>query len=151
MLFVKPVFAACPVCVAALGGGLWIAEKLGVDDLIVSIWIGALVSSTALWFAKRMKLPKSGVYWVVIFYLLTLGTFYLWGKLSNPSCQIWGFDKIGLGVTLGTVSFGSGILLDFWLRSKNRNRVFFPFQKVVCPLVLVLLTTLLFYFILCQN
>lgn len=37
MMFAKSVYATCPVCLVAVGGGLWIAEKLGIDDLIVSI------------------------------------------------------------------------------------------------------------------
>lgn len=151
-MFVKPVFATCPICVLAVGGGLWLAEKLGIDDLIVSIWIGALVTAFAIALAdkfKKIKLPQPEISWSVIFYFLTLATLQLQGKLNNPYCKIWGVCKILLGVTLGTVFLGAGTLLDKWLRTKNKGKAFFPFQKAVLPVVVVLLTSLIFYLMVC--
>lgn len=149
---IRPVFATCPVCVVAVGGGLWIAERLGVDDLIAAIWIGALVTAFALALAgkfKKIKLPHPQVSWTVVFYLLTLATLQIAGKLNNPYCKIWGVCKIWLGLTIGTVFFWLGVLLDKFLRSKNSGRVFFPFQKVVLPVLTTLLISLVFYFLIC--
>lgn len=149
---IKPVFATCPVCVFAVGSGLWIAEKLGVDDLIASIWIGALVTSLAVALAdkfNKIKLPKPKISWTLVFYALTLLTFQIQGKLNNPYCKIWGVCKIWLGVTLGAITIWIGILLDWWLRKINKGRVFFPFQKVVCPLLTTILTSLIFYQAVC--
>ena len=152
MIFVKPVFATCPVCVVAVGGGLWIAEKLGIDELVVSIWIGALVTAFAIALAdkfKKIKLPQPEVSWSVIFYLLSLATLQLQGTLDNPYCKIWGVCRIWLGITIGTIIFWLGVLLDQFLRTKNENRVFFPFQKVVLPVVFVLFASLVFYLLIC--
>lgn len=152
MIFAKPVFATCPVCVVAVGGGLWMAEKLGVDDLIAAIWIGALVTALAVALAdkfKKIKLPQPEISWSVIFYLLTLATLQLQGTLNNPYCKIWGVCRIWLGMTIGTIVFWLGVLLDRFLRTKNNNKVFFPFQKVVFPVIIVLLTSLIFYFAVC--
>lgn len=152
MIFVKPVFATCPVCVVAVGGGLWLAERLGIDDLVVSIWIGALVTAFAIVLAgkfKKIKPPQPEVSWSVIFYFLTLATLQLEGKLNNPDCKIWGVCKIWLGVTVGTFVFWLGVLLDRFLRTKNEGKVFFPFQKVVLPVAAVLLASLIFYFLVC--
>ena len=152
MVFVKTVFATCPVCVVAVGGGLWIAERLGVDDLIASIWIGALVTALAIALAgkfKKIKLPRPEISWSLISYLLTLGTLQLQGILNDPACKIWGVCRIWLGITIGTVVFWLGVLLDKWLRTKNNNKVFFPFQKVVLPMVFVLFASLVFYLLVC--
>lgn len=151
-MFIKPVYATCPVCVLAVGGGLWLAERLGIDDLIVSLWIGALVTAFAIVLAgkfKKIKLPRPEASWSVIFYFLTLATLQLQGKLNNPYCKIWGVCKIWLGVTVGTFVFWLGAVLDRYLRTKNDNKVFFPFQKVVCPLLTTLLATLVFYLLVC--
>lgn len=151
-MLIKPIFATCPVCLVAIGSGLAIAEKLGIDDLIVAIWIGALTTSTAVFLAdkfRRLKLPKPEVSWTVIFYLLTIGVLKLQGKINNPYCKIWGVCKIWLGLTLGTIVFWLGILLDRLLRSKNNGKAFFPFQKVILPVVTVLLTSLIFYLAVC--
>ncbi len=141
-MFVKPVFATCPVCVVAVGGGLAIAERLGVDTLIAAVWIGALITSVATAFKNKLR-------GTIIFYLLTLGFLKLQGKLNNPYCKIWGVCKIWLGITVGTVVFWLGVLFDRWLRTKNDGKVFFPFQKVACPLIAVLLFTLIFNFLIC--
>lgn len=152
MIFTKPVYATCPVCVVTVGGGLWIAEKLGIDALVVSIWIGALTTAFAIALAgkfKKIKLPRPEISWSVIFYFLTLATLQLQGKLNNPYCKIWGVCKIWLGVTVGTVVFWLGVLLDKWLRTENNDKVFFPFQKVVMPIFTTLLASLVLYLLVC--
>lgn len=152
MILVKQVFATCPVCIVAVGSGLWLAEKLGVDDLIAAIWIGALVTATAVALADKsrwLKLPKPKISWSIIFYFLTVATLELQGKLNNPYCKIWGVCRIWLGITVGTVVFWLGAIVDCWLRTKNDNKVFFPFQKVVIPVAIVLLTSFIFYVVIC--
>ena len=57
-MFIKSAFAVCPVCVVAVGSGLFIAEKLGVDDLIAAIWIGGLVTALAIALADKFRLIK---------------------------------------------------------------------------------------------
>jgi len=152
MILVKPVLATCPVCIVAVGSGLWLAEKLGVDDLIAAIWIGALVTATAVALADKfrwLKLPKPKISWSIIFYLLTVATLELQGKLNNPYCKIWGVCRIWLGITVGTVIFWLGVVIDRWLRTKNNGKVFFPFQKVIIPVAIVLLTSFIFYVVIC--
>jgi len=152
MIFTKPVYATCPVCVVAVGGGLWLAEKLGVDDLLAAIWIGALVTALAVWWGssfKLLKLPRPKFSWSIIFYLLTIAILYLQGKINQPYCRIWGICKVWLGITVGTVVFLLGVGLDRFLRSKNQGRAFFPLQKVVIPLIMVILVTLGFWRAIC--
>ncbi len=152
MIFAKPVFATCPVCIVAVGGGLWIAEKLGIDDLIAAVWIGALITAMAIWFADRFrlaKLPKPKIVWSIIFYLLTIAFLDAQGKINNPYCKIWGICKIWLGITLGTVFFWLSVFLDQFLRKKNQGKVFFPFQKVIIPLVAIIILSLTLFLTVC--
>ena len=152
MMLAKPVWATCPVCVVAVGSGLWLAETLGVDDLIAAIWIGGSITAIAFWLAgkwKRVKLPQPEVSWSVIFYLTTLAFLKFQGKLWHPDCRIWGICKIFLGLTIGVIFFWLGVLIDRWLRKINRGRVYFPFQKVVLPLLTILLISFVFHLIIC--
>lgn len=152
MIFVKPVSAVCPVCVVAVGGGLMIAKILGVDDLVASIWIGALVTASAFVFAGKfrlIKLPKPEISWSMIFYGLTVLTLKIQGKIGNPGCQIWGVCKIWLGLTVGTAALLLGAGLSDLMKRKNGGKVLFPFQKVAIPFLLVLTTSLVFYLITC--
>jgi hypothetical protein len=50
---------------------------------------------------------------------------------------------------VGTIVFWLGVLLDKLARKKNNGKVFFPFQKVILPVVAVLLVSWLFYLLIC--
>ncbi|RLC35261.1 hypothetical protein DRH14_01350 [Candidatus Shapirobacteria bacterium] len=152
MIFVKPVYATCPVCVVAIGSGLVIAEKLGVDDLVASIWIGALLTAFAIAFGykiKKIKFKNPEFSWSIIFYVLNVASFGLMGKLNQPMCKLWGIDKIFLGISLGTTVVWLGKYIDKLLRKINNNKVFVPFQKVLSPLLLTLILSLIFNYLIC--
>lgn len=151
MIFIKPVYATCPVCIVAVGSGLWLADKLGLDDLIVAIWIGAIVTASAIILAdkmQRIKLPKPKISWTIIFYFFTVATLQFQGILNSPDCKIWGVCRVWLGLTIGTIVFWCEILIDKWLRAKNNNKGFFPFQKVIFPVIAILIASLVFYYLL---
>ncbi len=152
MIFVEPVFAQCPVCIVTVGGGLWLAKTLGVDELIASIWIGALTTAFAIMLAdkwKLVKLPKPQISWSVIFYLLTLLYLQISGFFNRPYCKVWRVCEVWLGITVGTVFLWLGVLLDRFLRTKNGGKVFFPYQKVAAPVAMTLLASLIFYLLTC--
>lgn len=136
MLF-KPVYASCPVCVITVGGGLLIAKKLGIDDLLVSIWISGLNTAIAFWIASftKNKLFKNAYILSSIFYLLTI--IYLW-----YSKQL--VNKVSLGLTVGLVVFFLAMITDKILRKKKNGKVLFYYQKVVIPLVYLIVTTIIF-------
>ena len=153
MIFVKSVYAVCPVCIVAVGSGLAIAEALGVDDLLAAIWIGALVTSSAFWMAdkfKIIKLPLPEISWSIVFYILTIATLYIDNKLGNPYCRIWGIDKIWLGMTLGTILFWLGVIGDRLLRKTNNGKVYFPFQKVILPVFAIVIPTIILQLTICK-
>lgn len=145
----SPVYAQCPVCVVTVGGGLFIAKKLGIDDLLVSIWLSSLNTAMAFWFASFMKnkLLKNGIGWTVAFYILTVGTLFYTKQIGHALNTFLGIDKILLGMTIGSVVSLSAIQIDMFLRLKNNGKVFFPYQKVIIPVGVLLITTFLFMLI----
>lgn len=72
----------CPACVIAIGGGLLLAKKLGVNDLVL----------------------------------------------------------------IGLLTVFLSLFTDKLLRKINHGKVFFPYQKVVVPIILLLLVILIFQY-----
>ena len=142
--------AMCPVCVVAVGAGLGFSRWLGVDDVITSIWIGALLLAIIMWTLTWFK-KKGWVFsydWIVValaYYLLTYVPLYYVGILGHPLNTIFGMDKIIFGTAVGTVVFLLAHHLHLYLKQKNGGKSFFPYQKVVFPFSALLITSLIFY------
>jgi hypothetical protein len=146
MIFVQPALAQCPVCIVTVGGGLLIAKKFGIDDVLVSLWIGGLNTVIALFLASKFKnkLLKNPYFLSVLFLVLTLITFQTTNQFGPKSNSLLGINKVVLGQTLGTILVILGYLIDKFIRLKNNNKVIFYYQKVVFPVGLLLLFTLIF-------
>lgn len=145
--------AVCPVCIVAVSTGLGLSRWLGVDDVISSIWIGALLASTSIWTLTWLKLKNwdfkySKFVIPVSFYLLTLVPLYYAEVIGHPLNKIFGIDRIIFGTVLGTVVFLVGVWLNNFLKEKNQGKQFFSYQKVVVPFLVLLAVSLLIFFLL---
>ncbi|HAI73938.1 MAG TPA: hypothetical protein DCS28_01470 [Candidatus Moranbacteria bacterium] len=144
--------AFCPVCVVAVGAGLELSHYLGIDDTITGLWIGALLFSLSIWtldWLKKKKYKLAGKNFLVFFtfYSLTILPLY-WSKLiGQPMHSLWGIDKLVLGIFFGSIVFFLGGMLNLFLKKKNDEKVYFPFQKVVIPVGLLFLLSFIFYFL----
>lgn len=144
--------AVCPICTIAVGAGLGFSRYLGIDDVITGLWIGALILSSALWTAswlksKTWKIPQKTAISIIFFYLLVVPPLFWMDMIGHEGNQLWGVDKILLGTAIGSLVFTAGFFLDKYLRSINEGKVFVYFQKVICPVLLLSLTSVLFYLI----
>lgn len=142
----------CPVCTVAVGAGIGLSRWLGIDDAISGVWIGGFLLGLTIWttnvlgkkFNKYLIFAAS----IIFYYGLTY-----WGldyyNVINFSCNtICGLDKLVFGVLLGTLVSILGIIFNNSLKKANNNKVYFPFQKVVIPVGILLLTSfVLNYFI----
>lgn len=143
--FIKPAYATCPVCVLTVGGGLLIAKKLGIDDLLVSIWLSGLNTAIAFWIASTIKkrIFNNPLLWSLGFYILTI--VYLWysKQLMHPKNTLFGVDKVFLGMTAGLLIFLFSVFMDKLIRYNNKGKVLFYYQKVVIPVGFLLLATII--------
>jgi hypothetical protein len=160
MIFVNPAYAQCPVCIVTVGGGMLIAKKLGIDDLLVSIWISALNTAIAFYLAPKLAArPPAGeakIYilkilsnpWFLSFLLFTTTLIYFQttGQLYHAVNQLLGVDKIILGQTIGMISMFIGNFIYGLTKYRNNGKALFPYAKVVFPVGLVLIITLVFKF-----
>jgi len=146
------VLAICPVCSITVAGGVGLSRWLGIDDTISGIWIGGLIISLATWFFSWLNKKKIGFKFyqlllLIIFYLIALLPLY-WAGLIDRSCgQLWGFNKLLLGIFLGSLIFSISMFTHNSLKKKNNNKVYFPFQKVVIPISFLIIASIIFYFI----
>jgi len=146
MFFIHQVYAQCPVCIVTVGGGLLIAKKLGIDDLLVSLWISGLNTAIAFWLASKIKkkILNNPLLWSIGFYLLTLIYLILSKQTGHFNNTFLSIDKVIFGMTVGLAVALAAIFTDKFLRRLNKGKVLFYYQKVVIPLVLLVLTTIIF-------
>lgn len=143
----------CPVCTVTVIAGLGISRLLGIDDLVSAIWIGGLILSlsfvTVAWIGKKWPKLKSKYYYYptfVLMYLFVLIPFKLDGTIGIIRNTIWGIDKIIFGIFIGSVALLTGALADKYQRKKFK-KIFFPFQKVIFPILALLIASLVFFFL----
>jgi hypothetical protein len=142
--------AVCPVCTIAIAGGVGLCRYLGIDDLISGAWIGALLFSLFLWTIewlnkKKVKFlfrkPLVFVFW----YGLTIFPLMKIGIIGHPQNKFLGIDKLIFGIFSGTVVFLLSILFENYLRKKNQGKAYFKFQKVLIPVLFLIILSLIFW------
>lgn len=146
MSFIIPAYAQCPVCIVTVGGGMLIAKKLGIDDLLVSIWISALNTAISFWLAPKLKLKLLKNPWILSFIMfgLTLFYFYFTDQIGHVSNRVIGLDKIIFGQSVGLLAMFLGNFIYGFTKYKNNKRTLFPYAKVIFPLATVLIITFIF-------
>lgn len=144
--------AVCPVCIVAVGSGVGLCRWLGIDDTISGLWIGAMIVALILWTINWLNKKnynfkfRNLLVWVA-YYFLTIWPLYSFDIMGHPLNKVWGVDKILFGILAGSLVFLFSVFLNGHLKKKNNGKVYFPYQKVVIPVVLLLIFSLIFYLI----
>lgn len=132
----------CPVCTVTVVAGLGISRWFGIDDLLTSIWIGAFVLSFSFvfydWLVKkwpRLKTKYSLYITIFLMYVLAILPLY-----KTPT-----IDRILYGTALGSAVFLLGAYADKYQRKKIK-KIFFPYQKVIFPVLALILASVIMYF-----
>lgn len=149
-LAAKTTLAVCPVCAVAVGAGLGLSRWLGVDDLITGTWVGGFLVTISWWTIdwlnkKQIKFKGRKILITLAYYLLTIVPLYLMGIIGHPFNQFCGVDKLLFGIIIGSIGFFVGTLLNLWLKKKNQGKAYFPFQKVVLPVAMLILISVALY------
>lgn len=152
-LLAKTTLAVCPVCAVAVGAGLGLSRWLGVDDLITGTWVGGLLVTISWWTVewldgKNIKFKGRKILITLAYYLLTIVPLYFMGIMGHPYNQFLGIDKLLLGIIVGSIAFFFGSMLNLWLKKKNNGKVYIKFQRVIIPVAILLVISLVWYLIL---
>lgn len=142
--------AVCPVCTVAVGAGLGISRSLGIDDTISGVWIGAVIVSISMWTInwfkkKNINFKFRGILTFLGYVLIGVVPLYFIKGVWHPNNTILGINKLGLGIVVGMIVFYGSERLYEWMKEKNGGKAHFPFEKVVLPLVLLLVVSFIFY------
>lgn len=152
LLLPEKALAVCPVCTVSIGGGLWLSQKLGIDETIIGLWIGSIIVSAAMWMynilqKRNISFPYLGVALIGIYYLGAIIALQIAGYIGTSPQPIFGLDRILFGMIIGSLVFILTINWYRYLKFKNHNHAFFPFQKIVMTLSNLLIFSLSFYII----
>lgn len=138
------VYAQCPVCIVTVGGGLLIAKKLGVDDLLTALWISGLNVAISFWFVsfiKKPKILKNPLLWTAIMFISTYIYLAATKQMFHKNNTFMHLDKVLVGLVAGTGVWLLGIVIDKLIRKYNNGKVLFYYQKVIVPVFLLLATS----------
>lgn len=155
LLKALPAKAICPVCIVAVGAGLGLSEYLGIDDSIAGLWIGGLLVGVSVWTidycVKKNWLQKYRAWRDPLiffaYYLMVIWPLYAQDFIGNPFNQLFGLDKLVLGIAVGSIVFSLVAWLYEIMKKKNDGHAHFPFQKVVMPVSSLIILSALFYFL----
>lgn len=146
------VQAVCPVCTLAIGAGVGLSRYLGIDDTISGVWIGGLIISSGFWMAnwaekRKIKFITNKIISVIIFYLFVLPPLFFTNIMGHPLNTLWGIDRLLIGIISGSLLFIISVRLDKYFRTQNNGKVYISYQKVIIPVSLLLIASLIFYLI----
>lgn len=142
----------CPVCTVAVTAGVGLSRWLGIDDTISGLWIGGLIVSLIIWTIswlnkKNVRFMGRKIIVIMGYYVLVIVPLYWARNMGHELNKFWGIDKLLLGIIFGSIGFSLGVWVYYYLKAKNNNQAYFPFQKVVMPVAPLLILTIIFYFL----
>lgn len=151
-LFPQQTLAVCPVCTVAVGAGVGLSRYLGIDDTVTGLWVGGLTVSMIAWTinwlnGKKIHFKFRKILTTVFYYLVIVIPLYWTGIMGHPYNKILGMDKLLVGIGFGSVGFLAGTLFNNYLKKKNNNHVYFPFQRVIMPVGSLIILSLIFWYV----
>ncbi len=153
-LFAQKALAVCPICTIAVGAGVGLSRWLGIDDAITGLWVGGFIVSMITWtegWLEKKNIHFKGRIFVNIFvyYALIIIPLFYSGIIGNPLNTLCacGLDKLLFGIIAGSLAFWFGASWYFHLKEKNNGHAYFPFQKVVMPILPLIILSIIYYFL----
>lgn len=142
-----------PLCAVGIASGLWLSRFLGINDLTLGLWIGALILSVSVqlnkFLIKKNKAFK-GSFWLIFSLTLIFSFLPLWHQL-NWQDTFCGLPRVLSGSLFGILALYFSDLLNNWVIKKfHQGKVYFPYQKVLIPLWSLIIISFIFELWLCK-
>lgn len=145
--FTRQSFAnpACAVCTVGVAVGLELARNLGVDDGVIAVWAGALLTLigywTILWCDKKGWNFRFRDPFLIILSLSMIAGVYIKDLTYTPKpVLVFYLDPFLFCTLLGGLVLIYSARFYQWMKAKNGGHAHFPFEKVVVPLAALALT-----------
>ena len=145
----------CPICTVGLAAGVGLSRWLKVDDVISGLWIGALILALSIWtFNWILRKKEKKPFWVLLvsltlWYLLTFVPMHYAGLLDAECQKVLGLNRLVFGSGLGIIVAVISLWLEKFVRRGAEKKRLFPFQKVIIPIVLLLIASFILQVGLC--
>ncbi len=136
-----------PICAIGIASGLGISRWLGIDDITLGLWIGALILSFSIQF--NIFLSKKGKSFPYSFWVIFIAT-YLLSFLpilktltQDPVCNICGLPRIICGSVLGALTLFLVDKANLFVIDKHNKKVYFYYQKVIIPIIGLIIVSMI--------
>jgi len=144
-----------PLCAIGIAGGLWLSKLLGIDDITLGLWIGALILSVSVQLNKF--LIKKGKNFRFSFGIILVASWLLsflpiWTKLNwEPASLFCWLPRVISGSLIGMIIlFVSDWLDNIILKKFHQDKVYFPYQRVIIPLIALIIISAIFELWVCK-
>jgi len=136
-----------PICAVGIASGLGISRWLGIDDITLGLWIGALILSLSIQF--NIFLDKKGKSFPYSFWIIFLGT---WGLsflpilktlTQDPFCNVFGFPRVICGSILGVLTLFLVDKANNIIINRHNKKVYFYYQRVVIPIIGLIIVSMI--------
>ncbi len=146
LLFAAQTQAVCPICTIAVGAGVGLCRYLGIDDAISGTWVGGLIISLIAWTIdwlnkKNIRFLFRKILVAIFYYAIIIIPLYKMNIMGHPQNKLWGMDKLLAGIIAGSAVFILSVLFNDFLKKKNQGKVYFPFQRVVIPILFLIIAS----------
>jgi len=136
-----------PICAIGIASGLGISRWLGIDDITLGLWIGALILSISIQF--NIFLEKKGKSFPFSFWVIFLSSWILsflpilmnFGKYTI--CSICGFPEVICGSALGVLTLFLVDKANLFVIDKHNKKVYFYYQKVIIPIIGLIIVSMI--------
>lgn len=138
---------ACMVCTLAVVGTIGAAKEIGVPEMVVAVWIGALLVIlgywTIKWFDKKnWHFFGRDVILILLSFSMIAGVYI--SEIDYKPCY-WIFDAFLFWAIVGGITYIVSQTLYEFMKKRNNNHAHFPFEKVVIALLmLAMVSTIVF-------
>ena len=151
LFFLKEVSAHCPLCTGAVVAGAMGAKYLGLDIIILGIFVGAFAISTGLWIARKLKnyFKYQNILIIISMFLFTIIPALVFVKdmtYINLFSKVYFVNKLLLGSIIGSIITLFAYYLHNYIKLKH-GKVLFPYQGVILTVLLLIIASIPVYFI----
>lgn len=126
----------CILCAVGIGSITLLAKKLGLGEAVIIIWLSGLNTATAFLLSDIIPIKIIGKRFLLASIFYGAAYFYLvkTGQMN---------DRIFISLTVGMEIFFVAHFIERFIFRKNNNKSLIPFQKVLIPVVLLTIASLL--------
>ncbi|MGC8880728.1 MAG: hypothetical protein ACP5OX_00385 [Minisyncoccia bacterium] len=142
----------CPITISV---SLWLSRYLGIDDLTLGLWLGALILSLSYQFylflkKRKFSFPFSFLIILIVFWFLSFLPIFNrinWAQKESFFC---GLPRVIFGSFLGMLAlFLSDFLNNKFLEKYHGGKVYFTYQRVIVPLIILIIISIIIEVFIC--